>query len=148
MRDARKRAGDAKGVQDDGGFRHDASIGADRNKKSEPCIRAGSLEERLSSSGALATSQGRLKGAFGLRENLVSGGLLSLLSLAGFAPFGAMFDDPVREGTFKADIVPGFLGLDPLVLQNLFALGLELAIKRRVLQQVSSRRIFRVFRHT
>ena len=51
-----------------------------------------------------------------------------MAALSGFAPFGAMSDNPVCERTFKTDIVPGFLRLDPLVLENLFALRLELPV--------------------
>jgi hypothetical protein len=51
------------------------------------------------------------------------------LLLARFAPFGAMFDNPIRQRTFKADIVTSLLGLNPLVAENLFPFRLELTIK-------------------
>ena len=47
-----------------------------------------------------------------------------------FAPFGAVLDDPIRQRPFKTDVATGFLRLNPLVLQNLLALGLEFAVKR------------------
>jgi len=50
--------------------------------------------------------------------------------LAAFPPFGAVFDDPIREGALKTDIVARLLGLDPLVLENLLPFGLKLAVKR------------------
>jgi hypothetical protein len=65
-----------------------------------------------------------------------------LCALTGFAPLGAMADDPVRERTLKADIVTGLLGLDPLVFENLFALRLEFPVQRGVLQQIAGRRLF------
>jgi len=81
---------------------------------------------------SLAASQDRLKGKILAQETL--GGL----GLTGFSPLGPVVDDPVRQRPFKADIVARFLGLDPFVPQNLFPLGLELAIKRRVSQQITT----------
>lgn len=51
-----------------------------------------------------------------------------------------MFDDPVRERAFEADVVAGFFGLDPLVAKNFFAFRLKLAVKGGVLQQIARRR--------
>jgi hypothetical protein len=78
---------------------------------------------------SLAASQDRFKGKYSLKS---SGGV----GLAGFPPLGPVMDDPVGQGPFEADIVAGLLGLDPFMPQNFFPLGLELAIERRVLQQI------------
>ena len=60
-----------------------------------------------------------------------------------------MLDDPVRQRALKADVMSGFFRLDPLVFQNLLALGLELAVERRVFQQVARLKgIFGLIRHT
>jgi hypothetical protein len=60
--------------------------------------------------------------------------------LSGFAPAGAVFDDPVRQSAFKADVVAGLLGLNPLVPENLLTFRLKFAVKRGILQQVACRR--------
>jgi hypothetical protein len=59
-----------------------------------------------------------------------------------------MLDDPVGQRPLKADVVAGFLRLDPLVLENLLAFSLELAVKRGVLQQIASRWFFGIIRHS
>jgi len=46
-----------------------------------------------------------------------------------------MFHDPVEESSFKADVVPSLFALNPLMAQNLLALGQELLIKHRILYQ-------------
>ena len=48
------------------------------------------------------------------------------------APFRSVLDDPIGESMFKPDVVPCFFGLNPLVLEDLFALGLKFTIKGRV----------------
>ena len=45
-----------------------------------------------------------------------------------------MFDDPIRQRLLETDVVPDLFGLNPLVPEDLLALGLKLAVKRRVLQ--------------
>lgn len=40
-----------------------------------------------------------------------------------------MFDDPIRQRLFKADIPAGLLRFDPLVSEYFFAFRLKLAIK-------------------
>jgi len=75
--------------------------------------------------------------------------LRSRLGLARFAPFGAVLDDPIRQRTLEADVMSGFFRLDPLMLENLFALRLKFAVKRRVLQQIADRKlVFSIIRHT
>ena len=54
---------------------------------------------------------------------------------AGFAPLGAVFDDPVSQSPFEADVVAGFFGLDPFMSEDLFALGLKFAVQGRVLDR-------------
>lgn len=74
---------------------------------------------------SFANSRDRVKGHLGQRR-------LLMRSLPGFSPLGAVFDNPIGQRALKPDVVSGFLGLDPFVAQNLFALGLELAVKRRI----------------
>ena len=50
--------------------------------------------------------------------------------VAGFAPAGAMIDDPIRKGAFKTDIMTGFFRLDPLVTEDFLTLGLKFLIER------------------
>lgn len=51
-------------------------------------------------------------------------------SMLRFTPFGTVFDNLTHQSLLETDVSPHFLGFDPFVFQNLFALGLELAIKR------------------
>jgi hypothetical protein len=60
--------------------------------------------------------------------------------LTGFAPLGAVFDDPVREGAFKPDVMAGLFRLDPLVPEDFLAFRLEFAVERGVLEQIIRRR--------
>jgi hypothetical protein len=48
------------------------------------------------------------------------------------APRGAVLDDPVEQGLFKSNILPGLFALDPFVTEDLFALGEELLIQERL----------------
>src|ERR1700733_10439155 len=64
-----------------------------------------------------STASFRLRGPAG--EPALRGGL-GLGGLAASAPFAAMFDNPIRQSPFKADIMPRLLRLDPFVLHNLF----------------------------
>src|SRR5258707_12284454 len=66
--------------------------------------------------------------------NLKRGRQTFLLPL--FAPLGTVFDSPIDLCQFKSDVVPLFLGLIPLMPQNLLVLGLELAGKQRLFQQI------------
>ena len=68
--------------------------------------------------------------------------------LTRFAPLRAVLDDPVGQRPLEANVVPGFLGLDPLVFENLLAFSLELAVKRGVLQQITGRWFFGIIRHS
>ena len=60
--------------------------------------------------------------------------------VAGFAPAGAVPDDPIRQCALEADVMPGLFRLDPFVPENFLALGLKLAVERRILQQIVRRR--------
>jgi hypothetical protein len=76
----------------------------------------------------------------GLSCGRVAGGQRDLILgiiLAALAPTRAMLDDPIRQGPFKPDIVPGLFGFNPLVLQDFFPLGLELPVKGGLYHQVS-----------
>src|SRR4051794_20083393 len=55
------------------------------------------------------------------------------MRLAAFTPLGTVLDDPVRQCLFETDVIARFLRLNPLVLQDFLALGLELTIERRIL---------------
>jgi hypothetical protein len=83
---------------------------------------------------SFVTSQGDVKGT-GLILFLVGRG-----GLTGFAPLGPVLDDPIGERAFEADVMPGLLGLDPLVAQDFLAFRLKFAVKRGVLQQIIRRR--------
>ena len=48
-------------------------------------------------------------------------------------PDRAVFDDPIDQGAFKADVVASFLALDPFMPQDLVAFSQELLIEHRVL---------------
>jgi hypothetical protein len=50
--------------------------------------------------------------------------------MAAAAPFAAMFNDPIGQGSFKANIVSSFLRLDPFVFHNLLLFRFKLAVKR------------------
>lgn len=68
--------------------------------------------------------------------------------LAALTPFGAVLDNPVGKRPLETNVPSRFLGLYPLVLEDLFTFIHELAIKRRVLQQFVRRGgIFRFVRH-
>jgi len=41
-----------------------------------------------------------------------------------------MFQDPIQQSSFKADVFAGFFAFNPLMLQDLRALGKELLVKR------------------
>ena len=45
-------------------------------------------------------------------------------------PLGAMFNDPVGQSAFEADVMARLFRLNPFVLEDLIALGLKFAIKR------------------
>src|SRR5438132_981964 len=90
---------------------------------------------------SFATSPDRIKG-IRCGSLLIALGVLRLLRLPGFAPLGTMFDNPIRQRPFKPDVVAGLLRLDPFVLQNLLALGLELAVKAGVFHQVVGRSVW------
>jgi len=65
--------------------------------------------------------------------NLKCGGYKFLPPL--FAPLQTVFDSPIDLRQFKSDVVPPFLGLIPLVLQNLVVLSLEFAVEQISFQQ-------------
>jgi hypothetical protein len=52
------------------------------------------------------------------------------------SPFGAMFDNPIGQGAFKADVSAFLFRFDPFMLEDLFALSLKLPIKGGVPHQV------------
>ncbi len=58
-----------------------------------------------------------------------------------FSPMGAMLHDPIEQGLFKTNIFAGFFALNPLVLQNLCALGEEFLVENGILNEL--RLIFR-----
>ena len=56
-----------------------------------------------------------------------------LCGLPALSPAGTVFDDPISQSALEADVVPDFFGLDPFMLQDFLALGLELTVKRGIL---------------
>src|ERR1017187_10386555 len=85
-----------------------------------------SLMHLCFSSSLLAGLSGQLKGAF------YDFAKLRARVFPRPAPVGPVFHDPVQQGALKTDVMPRFLALDPLVPQNLFALGQKLPVQRRV----------------
>ena len=71
-----------------------------------------------------------------ISDRSVGGGGLTAL-----APTRAVLDDPLRQRPLKANVVPGFFRFNPLVFENLLALGLKLAVERRILQQIVGRKL-------
>jgi len=115
---------DGLGVEDDGIVRHE---------KTDPGESPfGEAEIRFSSWLPWRPRWAALKDAAG--KPAVK--LVMVRCLAPFAPLGAMFDDPVGQGPLESDVEAGFLGLDPLVLQDFLPFGLEFLVESRVLQQV------------
>src|SRR5262249_11422573 len=87
----------------------------------------------LASCVSLATSRDRFKGVQNLGGGLFGARLLS----SSLSPIGAMFHDPIEQGSFKADVFAGFFAFDPFMLQNLRALGEELLVESRILDELS-----------
>src|SRR6266496_3641247 len=85
------------------------------------------------SCGSLATSRDRFKGVQNLGGGLFGARLLS----SSLAPIGAMFHDPIKQGSFKADVFAGFFAFNPFMLQNLSALGEKLLVECRILDELS-----------
>src|SRR5438876_3338040 len=85
----------------------------------------------LASCVSLATSQDHVKG------KKLGGGLLGARLLPSpLSPVGAMFYDPIKQSSFKADVFASLLALNPFVLQNLRAFGKKLLIQRRILDEL------------
>ena len=59
-----------------------------------------------------------------------------------------MPDDPIGQRALEADVAAGFFGLDPFMFQNLLALGHELTVERRILQQIAVGKLFGLVGHT
>jgi hypothetical protein len=59
-----------------------------------------------------------------------------LVLLARFAPLTAMFDNPIGQSLLEPDVPARFFRLDPFVTEDFFALGLEFAVERRILQEI------------
>ena len=73
---------------------------------------------------SFAASQDRVKGD------------LPVLLLSGLSPLRPVLDNPIRQSPLEADVVAGFFGFDPLVAEDLFALGLKLPVKGRIPEKV------------
>src|ERR1700746_2947687 len=81
---------------------------------------------------SLAISRDHLKGA----QNL-GGGLFGARLLHSFlSPVRAMFDNPIEQSLFKADVLAGFFAFDPFVLKNLFPLGKEFFVEDRIFYEL------------
>jgi hypothetical protein len=103
-------------------------------KNREP-LPAGGADSRFSFGFhfSFVTSQGEVKGVNFFISVRRSG-------LSGFAPLGAVLDDPIRERALETDVMTGLFGLDPLVAQDFLAFRLKFAVKRGVLKQITRRR--------
>jgi hypothetical protein len=86
---------------------------------------------------AISSPPQKLREACTPRLNLKRGGKAFLLPL--FAPLGTVFDPPIDLRQFKSDVVPPFLGLIPLVPQNLLVLSLEFSVEQRLFHQIVCR---------
>src|SRR5438552_17192953 len=86
----------------------------------------------LASCVSLATSRDRVK-----RKKLGGGLFGARLLSSSLTPVGAMFHDPIKQGSLKADVFPGFFAFNPFMLQNLRALGEELLVECRILDELS-----------
>src|SRR6476619_5903240 len=64
---------------------------------------------------SFATSLDRIKG----KEQKLSGFCLCPPQ-ALITPVGPIFDNPIKQSLFEADICPGFFAFDPFMFQNLF----------------------------
>src|SRR5204863_5664594 len=82
---------------------------------------------------SVATSRDRFKGVQNLGSGLFGARLLS----SSLAPVGTMFHDPIEQSSLKADVFAGFFAFNPFMLQNLRALGEELLVERRILDELS-----------
>src|SRR6516225_4868289 len=81
---------------------------------------------------SLVTSRDHLKGT----KKLGGGLFRARLPSSSLSPVGAMFHNPIQQGSFKADIFPGFFALDPLMFQNFRSLSKELRITRRFFNEL------------
>src|SRR5438552_16464586 len=86
----------------------------------------------LASCVSLATSRDRVK-----RKKLGGGLFGARLLSSSLSPVGAMFHDPIEQSSLKADVFAGFFAFNPLMLQNLSALGEELLVECRILDELS-----------
>ena len=73
---------------------------------------------------------------------------LGLLRLPGLAPLGTILDNPVSQCPLEPNIITGLFRLDPFVFQNLFALGLKLAVERGIFYKIVRRGIRSVTHNT
>src|SRR5690348_13193675 len=81
---------------------------------------------------SLVTSRDPVKG------KKLGGGLFGARLLSSsLSPIGTMFHDPIKQGSFNADIFAGFFAFNPFMLQNLRALGEELLVECRILDELS-----------
>ena len=93
---------------------------------------------------SLAVSQGCLKGD----RVLVSRNSVARSCLPALAPLRTVLDNPIGEGSLKADVLARLFRFNPLVLQNLLAFRLKLPVERRIFQQIVCRWwLFRFVRH-
>src|SRR5437762_4063375 len=72
-----------------------------------------------------------------LKEKLGGGLFGARLLSSSLSPVGAMFHDPIEQSSLKADVFAGFFAFNPLMLQNLSALGEELLVECRILDELS-----------
>jgi len=47
------------------------------------------------------------------------------------SPGGAVINHPAHQGFLKADVIPGLLGLEPFVAQDLLSFCMEFSVESR-----------------
>src|SRR5207247_5580942 len=77
---------------------------------------------------SLATSRDRVKG-----KKSGGGRFGARLLPSPLSPVGAMFHDPFKQSSFKANVFAGLLAFNPFMLQILTSFGKKLVINRRLL---------------
>ena len=60
----------------------------------------------------------------------------SVGGLAAAAPFGPVFDDPIGQGAFEADVATSLLGFNPLVAHDFLTFGQEFPVERGVFHEL------------
>src|SRR5438270_11231308 len=73
-----------------------------------------------------------------LKEKLGGGLFGARLLSSSDSQVGAMFHDTIEQSSLKADVFAGFFAFNPLMLQNLSALGEEPVVECRIHDEMRS----------